>query len=249
MLMVRSVFDYFEWVPEKYRKLEPLATSFMKFPNQAQGEDDAAEGLDPCIQGNVMLPMFQQRRRHMKEYAWWLGRSFEELNLLLQGWLAICHHVCHGQMITHALDCMENATNPLAERSRLLAEAYLSLAALYVTRSGAGGQLILCGVDVFEARRAILDKLYTALRMADEIRDREYLQYRNARLWALYVGARGAMTLKNKPDHYEMFTREFNRTREEMGILTWTQTQGVLGGFLHYEPVYPLDETPAELVE
>ncbi|KAJ9605981.1 hypothetical protein H2200_009830 [Cladophialophora chaetospira] len=241
MLMVRSVFDYFKWVPDKYKVLEPVATSFMKLPTE--GEDDAANNLDPSIQSEILLPLFKQRRRHMREYAFWLERAFEELNPYLQGWLAVCHHICHGQLITHALNCMDEAANPFGrERGRLLAEAYLSLAALYVTRTAAGGQLILCGVDVFEARRAILDKMYIILRSAGEIDDQDRRSYRNARLWALYVAARGARTLKNKPPHYEWFSSEFNSLREEKGLLSWPQTQQVLMGFLYSGSIDPIDD-------
>ncbi|KIW68809.1 hypothetical protein PV04_04730 [Phialophora macrospora] len=245
MLMVRSVFDYFVWVPDKYRKLEPLATGLMRFP--IDSEDDAVVGLDPCIRSEVLLPIFQQRRRHMREYAYWLERSFEALNPYLQAWLAICHHICHGQLITYALDCMDNASQAGDKAHHLLAEAWLSLTALYVTRTGAGGQLIVLGIDVFEARRSILDKLYTALRW---VGDHYCLLCQNGKLWALYVGARGARTLKNKPDNYDWFGSEFDKMREQMGLSSWAQTQEVLTGFLHHESIDQIDgETPKELVE
>jgi hypothetical protein len=244
MLMVRSVFDYFLWVPDKYRTLEPLATGLMRF--QVDSEDDAAVGLDPCIRSGVLLPIFEQRRRHMREYAYWLERSFEALNPYVQAWLAICHHICHGQLITYALDCMDNASQA-EDKAHLLAEAWLSLAALYITRTGAGGQLILLGIDVFEARRSILDKLYTALRWAG---DHYCLLCRNGKLWALYVGARGARTLKTKPDNYDWFGSEFDKMREQLGLSSWTQTQEVLKGFLHHESIDRIDgEGPGELVE
>jgi len=50
---------------------------------------------------------------------------------------------------------MDNAaSSPADEKGPLLAQAYFSLAALYVTRP-IGGQLIICGIDIFEARRTI----------------------------------------------------------------------------------------------
>jgi hypothetical protein len=250
MLMVRSVFDYFVWVPKQYEQLGALATAFMRFPNQEQGEDDGAVGLDPSINSEVLLPIFQQRRRHMKENAWWLERAFEELNLLLQGWLAVNHHICHGQVIVYALDCLDEAANQPPDRGRLLTEASLALAALQVTRAGAGGQLILRGVDVFEARRAILDKMLLALQMVLEIQALDFSLYGNAILWALYVGVRGARTLRHMPEKYTWFTVAFNRLREALGLATWVQTQDVLRGFLHHEPIYELDGgPPSELVE
>ena len=249
MLMARSVFDYFDWVPDKYQRLEPLATRFMVFPPNNE-EDDAATDLDPCIRGDLLLSIFTQRRRHMREYAWWLDHSFEDLNPILFGWLAVCHHICHGQLITHALDCMDNAeTAPIEQGRRFLAEAYLCIAALYVTRAGAGGQIILRGIDIFEARLSMLNKLYLAMTQADAIRGHDSDPYQNAKLWALYVGARGARTLKKKPLELRWFARAFKQTRREMGLFSWTQTQSVLKGFLHYEAIDPIeDEIPVELV-
>lgn len=247
MLMVRSVFDYFKWVPEQYRKLAPLATSLMNCP--VNGEDDAAIGLDPCIPEDILLPIFKERRRHMREYSWWLERSFEEMSLHLNGWLAVCQHICHGQLITYALDCVDDAVaSPNEEKGRLFVQAYLSLAALYVTR-GIGGQLIVCGIDIFEARPSILDKLCMALRSAEDfLTDDDSLRYKNAKLWALYVAARGAKTLQEKPDKYESFAHEFGKLREDMGLSTWTDTQEILKGFLHYESIHPIDdETPPEV--
>lgn len=209
MLMVRSVFDYVEWVPARYQVLERVATSFMKL--SMKGDKDAANNLDPSIRNEVLLPLSRQRRQQMREYAWWLSRRFEELNPYLQGWLAVCHHICHGQLVAHALSSMDAAEKAVGRgRSYLLAEVYLSLAVLYVAKTSAGGQLILCRVDVFEARRAILDKLYIVLQMAEETRVSKLHLYRNAKLWAWYTEARGARTLINKPPRYAWLAARFN---------------------------------------
>lgn len=238
MLMVRSVFDYFKWVPDQYRKLAAPAASHMKYSKDSL--DDAAADLDPCIDKEILLPILQERRRHIKEHSWWLRKAFDEIHPLLYAWLAVCHHICHGQLITHALDSIERAqVSSQEEKGSFLSQAVLSLAALYETRS-IGGQLVIRGVDVFEARRAILEKLYLALTMANSLDADDRKPYNNATLWALYVGARGSGTLKKESVHYEWFGREFEQLRTEMGLKTWVDTEKVLKGFLHHKDINPL---------
>lgn len=238
MLMVRSVFDYFKWVPDQYRKLAAPAASHMKYSKESL--DDAAADLDPCIDEEILLPIFQERRRHIKEHSWWLRKAFDEIHPVLYAWLAVCHHICHGQLITHALDSIEKAqVSTQEEKGQLLSQAVLALAALYETRS-VGGQLVIRGVDVFEARRAILEKLYLALTMANRLGADYRKPYNNATLWALYVAARGSGTLKEESVHYEWFGSEFEQLRTEMGLKTWTETQKVLQGFLQHRDINPL---------
>ena len=95
-----------------------------------------------------------------------------------------------------------------------------------------------------------MDKIYTTLRSTEQINDHDRHFYKNARLWALYVAACGARTLKTKPANYEWFSSEFNSMRGEMGLSSWPQTQQVLMGFLYNGTIDPLDdETPLDLVE
>ncbi|RVX73376.1 hypothetical protein B0A52_03018 [Exophiala mesophila] len=243
MLMVRSMFDYFKWVPDQYRELAAPATSHMKYSKDSL--DAAVTDLDPCIDKITLLPIFQERRRHMKEHSFWLRRAFDEIHPLLYAWLAVCHHICHGQLITHALDSIEKAqVSSREERASLLNQAILALTALYETRA-VGGQLVIRGVEVFEARRAILEKLSLALTMADSLGADDRKPYRNATLWALYVGSRGSSTLGDEGAQYEWLGYEFERLRTEMGLTTWVETQKVLQGFLHHGDIVPLDiETP-----
>ncbi|KAK5054422.1 hypothetical protein LTR84_001312 [Exophiala bonariae] len=229
MLMERSFFDYARWVPEQFELLRASAENLM----ESEG-DGATSLLDLSIEGDFLINTFRERRAHHKEFLWWQDRSFEGMNPFLHGWLGICQHICHGNLIRHALDCMDEVPVSSGESvGFLLAQAYLSLAALYVSRS-VGGQLIIGNTDIYDCRRIILDKLYTALYLAVSHESKaDYVKYGNARLWAAYVGAQATHTMPDMAKHYQFFAYEFARARQSCRISTWNHLSRVLDGFLN----------------
>ena len=227
--MVRSVFDYDVWIPEQYKVMEGLAMSEM--PDFAEVH---AEVIDPSVESDFLRKIFKIRREHVQ--VWKQRLTSAGISPLMYAWLATVNSINQGQLIKRGLDAMERAVKVSKEDAgRLWVEAYLSIACLYWIRS-IGGSMIICGVDIYNSQRPILEKLRTALTRADETQTAEdQLKYRNARVWALFIGAQAEQSWK-QPD---WFTDNLALRAREMGLMSWISLKNVLQAFLHNDMLPP----------
>ena len=158
MTMQPSVFDYETWVPNTYKKLRELAEKAT--PALAESKLCA---LDASIEDTLLRTIFSERRRDTEIWGQYPDLS-GSLGRAVDAWLAVKCHIHIGLLVKYALKCMEDAEQASPARvSYLYTQAYLSLAALYWTRSLRAGFMIVCGVEIHDSQRPILNKLHDAL--------------------------------------------------------------------------------------
>ena len=227
--MVRSVFDYDQWIPEQYKAMEGMAAAEM--PNF---DDIHAEEIDPSVESDFLHQVFITRREHVE--VWKQRTTAAGISPLMYAWLATVNSIHQGQLIKHALDAMDMAERVSAgSAGRLWAEVYLSLAGLYWIRS-IGGSMIICGVDIYDSQRPILEKLRMALTNAKESQTKAHAaKYENARLWALFIGAQAEQGWK-RPG---WFCDNLFLHGKQMGLDTWASVQEVLKRFLYTDMLPP----------
>lgn len=232
MFMVRSVFDYFDWIPRMYAPLHAaVAADLPDF------EEIRSRFLHPNIENPVLRRIFVERRESIE--MWKLGGCTSEgMSPPLFSWIASRQHTHQGQLITLSVDALADleACSTKQDIGRLGAHAYLALSALFWTR-GNGTHAYIYGVEVYPTQRPNLDKIRFALEVAlegQEPSDRE--KYGDAMLWALFVGAQGEQRL---PDGGRWFRDQLAQLAIERGVFTWQDLRDILTGFLYGDLAHP----------
>ncbi|ETN43937.1 uncharacterized protein HMPREF1541_11068 [Cyphellophora europaea CBS 101466] len=148
-----------------------------------------------------------------------------------------------GRFLDHYCKVREQLQREISrdQRVRLLVEAYLSLAGIYLVKSLNLDPVVL-GRPMFDMRPAVLPALRAALEQSELLMtDSEQLKYANSRFWALFVGA---MSEHGWPVKGQDACRQWYNTRladlaARLGLYTWTSARLVLKCFLYTDNVQP----------
>ncbi|KAJ9610249.1 hypothetical protein H2200_005026 [Cladophialophora chaetospira] len=237
MTMQPSVFDYETWIPNTCKPLRLLAEKHM--PSLAEPQKEA---LDPTIEGDFLKSVVTERRQHTSIWAQYPDLS-GSVSTAVDAWLSMKCHMHVGQMVKHFLKCMQEADRSLpSTQGYLYAQAYLSLAILYSTRTIRAGFMMVCGVEIHDSQRMLLGKLREALYRAEVFEDDvDRLIYRNAKLYALFIGAQAERTLPldRRTDDYGWFNNELVSLAKQMELSEWSDGKEILQGFLYVDRIQP----------
>ena len=150
-------------------------------------------------------------------------------------------HIHIARSVKHALKSMEEADRaPPSRAGYLYTQAYLSLTALYWTRTIGAGWMMVCGVEIHDSQSPLLNKIREALSHAEAIEsDVDRLTYKNARFYALFTGAQAERTLQphTRTKHYGWFNNALLAVSKEKDPSEWTSARAILQGFLYVDKV------------
>ncbi|OAP57680.1 hypothetical protein AYL99_08418 [Fonsecaea erecta] len=174
--------------------------------------DDAENSLDPSLEGEEIKAFFISRRTTLKTWLLY-GLNGRPAPPLIMLWLATSACLQQGRMIKHYIRAVQeteqSTSSPSSKGGGDSAEKlefwytqqFLVLAEFLWTHH-LSFKVEVCGVDLFDMVPTQLKNLRSALQNAEDLgrgaKPGGSSKYRNARLWALFLGAH-AEWLKRNP--------------------------------------------------
>ena len=236
-LLTRPILDTEKWIPETFGpSWEAAADLLPPLP------EISSKFLDPSVDSEKLRTVFNQQR---ESYELWIrGASKQKAwQPLIMYWLTSRDLMDQGFLINHFLDLSESYhTRSKSAADCLHAQAYISLAALYWARVAGPISPTICGIQLYDAGPTILTELRTALiQDGAPLGHKDLSKYRNARLWALYVGAYAEWTTETKQidPAKGWFNSTFASQARSMSLLSWQAVREVLEGFLYGDNMQP----------
>jgi len=235
MFVRRPVLDYDDWVPKVFEKYwtegrAPLPAMQLSY----------SRTLDPSIEGDFLKDMFIRQREGLAVWRHGSERA-EGLAPAVFTWWCSSHLVKHTRLLKYALDCIDAAKKAGGAQPRVLEKnAYLALTAVYWTRLIAGDETLL-GKEIFQTKKPLRQLTKELLeKERHRIEFTRSMQYANARLWALYVGAQAEHDeLGARKGHESWFAVELSLQASRMGLHSWDDVHRILEGFLDCDVVEP----------
>jgi hypothetical protein len=235
MFLRKPVLDYDHWISKVFETYwaegrERLPAMQLSFPTF----------LDPSIEDDFLKNMFIRQREGLAVWRHGSERA-EGLAPEVFTWWCSSHLVKHTRLLKYALDCIDTGKEPKGAQPHILEKnAYLALTAVYWTRLIAGDETLL-GKEIFQTKRP-LRRLTQELLEKDRhrIEFTGSMQFANARLWALYVGAQAEHDqdgVRSACDGW--FSDEFSLQAARMNLHSWDAVRKILDGFLDCDVVEP----------
>ncbi|KAJ9606537.1 hypothetical protein H2200_008545 [Cladophialophora chaetospira] len=235
MFLRKPVLDYDQWLPsvfERYwtdgRALLPAMQ--LSYPMT----------LDSSLESEFLTDMFMQQRESLAVWRHGSERA-EGLSPAVFTWWCSSHLVKHTRLLKYGLDCVDAAKEMGNAQTRTLEKnAYLALTAVYWTRLIAGDETLL-GKEIFQTKKPLRQLTRQLLeKERHRIEFTRSMQYANARLWALYVGAQAEHDQSGvRKGHDSWFSLEFTLQAARMGLPSWNAVHRILEGFLDCDVVGP----------
>ncbi|KIX95943.1 uncharacterized protein Z520_08198 [Fonsecaea multimorphosa CBS 102226] len=236
MFVKRMIFDDGEWLEEISRQVSDAAAPYAPvYPRK---------DWDPCIPDEWLRASFEAEQQRF----YFIASPPEITDATSHLGLVFLSHMIqavlfHSRMIDHYLkiaDQLRNSRLSDAEAEQLVTQQYLALAAAQLRRH-VGMTPKIFGVYIYDSSRLLM-ALKNALQAGDVVSRRiSSTKYRNAKLWALCIGAlaetAAGSTNKNPSGHW--FNKSLANTAVAMEICSWDKLQPILEGFLYYDgPFY-----------
>jgi hypothetical protein len=138
-------------------------------------------------------------------------------------------------------ESLQSITLTQLARRDLLAQQYLTLAAVYLPKVFNRDPEVL-GVPLFDARSSLLPALRNSLEEFFSLTKDVYApEHTNARLRALYVGAMAeqAYPTSGSDPHAQWFNTRLAEQAKKMGVQTWDQARDILRAFSYFVRIQP----------
>ena len=229
-------------------KLKPITLPQISDPNN---------NFDPSID-KKLRQILARRRRTFLHWSFPLADYTDNQDSVSQYYSCLICNGCivHGQLIKYYLDAVENTQRFAHGPEHLSSQAYLSLAALYISRKFIS-ETQIGGVSLFSAETKVLSGLRRALSASMSFSGATLPpghDYAHARLWALYVGAfaehrqtwvqrtQRAASLKSEavPEPEKAwFNIHFVSQAWALGLGNWSDVESILEKFLHLHHLQP----------
>ncbi|RMD42593.1 hypothetical protein DV735_g2530, partial [Chaetothyriales sp. CBS 134920] len=237
--MIPPLFDVQVWLPRVIAPVWNMAESAAeKICKQPSAE---LIQLDPSLYATELASIFLARQQTM--HLWMAVQAIKEeaeQAPLVTLWLIFRAVLSQGKLINLYLKLQQQVAIESDEDmlDQLYAQQYLALAAIYLTRLWAFNNTVL-GKPMFDAGPGILSRLRNVLEASERWPGGPTFHfYKNARIWAAYVGALGehfnamhSITLLDPATMW--FNRQFARLALASNITTWTGIRKVLQGFIY----------------
>ncbi|KAJ9607000.1 hypothetical protein H2200_009011 [Cladophialophora chaetospira] len=236
MFVKRMIFDEEEWLERVLQPVWDAATPHIPIYPRKQ--------LDPCISDEWLRSSFEVKRQQFYFMAS-RAETLDATSHLQLVWMSQMTRgmLFHSRMIDHYLKIGEQLRKPRlssVEVDELKSQQYLALAAAQLDRH-VGGHPKILGVHIYDTSRMTM-ALKHALEANDlSSRRAASRKYRNAKLWALYVGAvaETAARSTNTNPSGNWFNETLACMATAMKIYSWGDLQPILEGFLYYDgPFY-----------
>jgi hypothetical protein len=241
MFVKRMIFDEGDWLEEVMRPIwEAAAPHMPSYPKK---------DLDPCISNEWLRRSFEWKQQQLSHIAT-RAENLDASSHLELVWTSQMTRgmLFHSRMIDHHLkiaDQLRTSKLKGGKADQLRTEQCLALAAAQFDRH-IGGHPKIFGVHIFDASRLIVT-LKHVLEASDVLSRRaSSMKYRNAKLWALYVGAlaeTAAQSTRSNPSG-DWFNNTLASMAAAMKIRSWDKFQPILEGFLYYTGPFYI-KTPA----
>ena len=250
------VFEVEGWVVEAVDEaLESLETKLkpITLPQMSKLGTKFDSSIDEKLKQILV-----RRRRTFLHWSLPLTSHTDDESLISQYYSCLICSGCivHGQLINYYLDTIENIRQCTHYPESLTSQAYLSIAALYISRKFIS-ETQIGGVSLFSAESKLLSALRRALSVSMSFNSARLPQgheYAHARLWALYVGAfaehrqawvqrtRGVAFLEtevaSRPEK-AWFNIQFAAQAWALGLGNWSAVESILETFLHLHHLQP----------
>ncbi|OQU94677.1 hypothetical protein CLAIMM_01007 [Cladophialophora immunda] len=229
-LLTRPAFDVYEWLPKVFepflRAIEPiLAPAPLDFCH-----------LDPTIDSEEMTTCVKSCREIFARWRrrWSDGLPAKSATMHL-GWGQYRWCIALGRLVNRYCrfkELSETASGP--ELDYDYAQQYMSISAVKWSRA-LTFQNHVCGKNIWAGN--VLETLRPLLEKSERPRGSSAWQkWKNARLWAFYVGAIYEGRQQQPALSNELFDgwfhEQFARQAHDMGLSTWEDTVPILSGFL-----------------
>ena len=234
IFLCAPVFDVEKWLPMVYGSTWSTAAQKLPcFPSHH---------LDPAIDSVELQTWFRSRQEQLHIYGLKNGEGILYLDdPIVMTWFFSKAYIFHGHMIIHYLKNKEKAQRQglrLEVKDHLCAQQYMALAAIYLTRGpNFNFNPTVLGIPMYDA--AIIPRtLRSLLEMSEMSSNRTSLTtYRNARLWAFYVGALVEQDGRSNQAGFtnQWFTDRLIELAARLGVMSWPALQSILRGFLYSE--------------
>lgn len=259
------------WIAQTLQPLWCVALSQLELiPQWLSLRDHADAGLDPSVKGIQLRSFFLSRRTTLQTWLYF-GLQGVQVPTVVMLWLATTATLQQGRMIKYYLQTL-NQVNDQAHRSEKCgdevlnqdywyAQQYLILAEFLWTHH-LSYKVEICGIDIFDVVPTLLTRLREALE-----HNHEASQYRNARLYALFIGshtehlAADAREKRTKVDFHKQgdglytlanelssgqderwFRTRLARHIRDMDLTSWPDIFTILDRFNYADVIYPLGE-------
>ncbi|RMZ78342.1 hypothetical protein DV738_g3866, partial [Chaetothyriales sp. CBS 135597] len=243
--MIPPLFDVDVWLPKVIAPVWNLAESAVEKLYKQLPYDMSQ--LDPSLYGTELAPIFLARQQTMALWMAIQARKEEaEQSPLIALWLIFRGVLSQGKLVNMYLKLQEQVSMESDQDTldQLYAQQYLALAAIYMTRMWALNNTVL-GKPMFDAGPGILSRLRNVLEASESWPGSPTFQfYKNARIWAAYVGAVGehfnathSITLLDPATMW--FNRKFANLALASNITTWTGVRNILQGFIYNDQHQP----------
>jgi hypothetical protein len=239
MFLIRTIFDADSWA---LTFVEPVGKAAARNPQQVVFPDAI---LDPSVDTEELQQWFRIRREQLNYVFMRIQQQITVVSPVIITWRFARTCIFNGRMVHHYLNAESQLRRSGLQqevKDHLCAQQYLALAALWHVRDPFMNPVLL-GRPIYDGT-AVLVALRKALEMDRGAAERPFNmsswdRYRNARLWALYVGA----LAERVPNTFSAQVVEslswFNTNLAEqaaaMGIWTWNAAKVVFDGFLYHE--------------
>lgn len=232
--LVPPAFDVYEWLPNT---LAAFLAAVQPLLPPAPVPPDSWH-LDPTIDSEEMISCISMCRDHfLRIRRRWSDDAPERVAKLRYSWGQVIVAVGMGKLVCRY--CRFKELSELASESSdyNYAQQYLALGAIKWIRS-MQYEARVCGKNVREAK--VRDALRPVLEKSEMPKlSSKWHEWKNARLWALYVGARDEENnppLNGLSDYW--FHKQFARQVKDMNLLSWEEIVHVLEGFLFDNSAY-----------
>lgn len=239
MFLRRTIFDVESWV---LTFLAPIGRAAARNPQQVVFPDSI---LDPSIDTEELQQWFQIRREQLNYVFMRLQQKLTVVSPVVTTWRFARTCIFNGRMVHHYLNAEARLSRYGLQqevKDHLYAQQYLALAALWHVRDPFMNPVLL-GRPIYDGT-AVLVALRKALELDRGSTDRpcnmsSWDKYKNARLWALYVGALAERAPNTFSAPVVQSLSWFNTNLAEqaaaMSVWTWSAAKVIFDGFLYHE--------------
>ncbi|KEF56051.1 uncharacterized protein A1O9_07632 [Exophiala aquamarina CBS 119918] len=252
MFLMRTIFDVDSWALDF---IAPVGKAAARNPQQIVSPDTV---LDPSIDTEELQQWFQIRREQLNYVFMRIQQQVTTVSPVITTWRFARTCIFNGRMVHHFLKAEAELRRPGLEqevKDHLYAQQYLALAGLWHVRDPFMNPILL-GRPIYDGT-AILVALRKTLELDRGAAEHPFSmsswdRYKNARLWALYVGALAERAPNTFSAQVVQSLSWFNTNLAEqaaaMGIWTWSAAKVVFDGFLYHESMSALGSDWFELL-
>lgn len=239
MFLHRTIFDVDSWA---LTFLAPVGKAAARHPQQVVFPDAI---FDPSVDTEELQQWFRIRQEQLNYVFMRLQQKLTVVSPIVTTWRFARTCIFNGRMVHHYLNAEARLGRPGLQKEvkdHLYAQQYLALAALWHVRDPFMNPVLL-GKPIYDGT-AVLVALRKALELDRGSANSPYKmsswdRYRNARLWALYVGALAERAPNTFSAQVVQSLSWFNTNLAEqaaaMGIRTWGAAKVIFNGFLYHE--------------